>query len=177
MKIRIPFVHNVRWGLATNSSSSHSLVYFSDARPGHDDLDSSEIVETQFGWDQFKLTTRREKLMYALVSTLQREGLNSGWQDETPIPEELRPIVEKFPELESEFVAASNGYIDHQSVDSPEKLFAAALDPKVEIWGGNDNGGDPHEDYTEYDKDYNRIVVESLKPEGLERYERLGRDY
>jgi hypothetical protein len=171
MKFHIPFVHNVRRGLATNSSSSHSLVYFDRPRPGHDEL--SYAVDTQFGWDQFRLRTRSEKLMYVLVSVLQRDGMNTGWTNDTPISPELEKFVDAFPEMREQLANASSGYIDHQSVSDPEKLLAAALDPNVEIWGGNDNDGDPHDSYTDYDADYNKVIDESKKPEGLVKVEYL----
>lgn len=149
MKFKVPFLHNVRRGLATNSSSSHSLVYFATDRPYHDD-DVSNVDSAEFGWDIFKLTTKRQKLTYALTAILQREGHNVGWLESEFAADDadaaMKEYIKKFPHLEDVVKIAASGYIDHQSVVSnPAELIKAALDPKVEIWGGNDNGGDPHE--------------------------------
>jgi hypothetical protein len=173
----LPFIHNVRRGLATNSSSSHSLVFFKTPRVDHDaELDVSGL-STEFGWDVFKLTTKREKLMYAFVSILQKEGLNVGWRGggTDGISDELEDVIKRYPEHTDIVKRASAGYIDHQSADaSPERLLEAALDPKVEIWGGNDNGGNPHDDYMMYDGDtYDRIVDPAQAPPDLDRVEWL----
>jgi len=176
MKFRIPFVHNVRRGLATNSSSSHSLVYFDEPRPDHDSEESVSGVDPEFGWDTFKLTTRREKLMYALVSILQRDGANDRWAggrtDSDSV--DMDRYAELFPDLAGEIETARGGYVDHQSVvGDPEQLIKAALDPYVEIWGGNDNGDDPHEDYVGYNSTWDR-VIDREKSGHITRVEYLG---
>jgi len=174
VKIRIPFIHNVRRGLATNSSSSHSLVYFREPRSGHED-ETESWVDPEFGWNMFKLTTRREKLLYALVTLLQRDGANDLWigagADKTLDMDRYKSM---FPDLANSIDNARQGYVDHQSISDPKLLIEAALDPHVEIWGGNDNGDDPHEDYADMYGSTGGAVDKSKAPDGIERVEYLG---
>lgn len=165
------FVNNFRMGLATNSSSSHSMVFFRDDRPGHDTVDHASATETEFGWDQFRLTTLGEKLMYALTAQLRSEGYSTWYDSDNgdKIGEAFAKFGPQFPELTLEdFRVASAGYIDHQSAGhSVADLITKARDPKVEFWGGNDNDGDPHEDYTVYDKNWDKNVDPDKAPDGI----------
>ena len=70
--MKIPFLHNVRRGLATNSASSHSLVFYNNERSS-DDLESGKYIDTDFGWNNFTLDTLGEKLVYALTAVVYRE--------------------------------------------------------------------------------------------------------
>ena len=148
-----PFVNNFRMGLATNSSSSHSMVYFKTDRPGHNTIDHASSVDTEFGWGQFELDTLGEKLMYALVACLSQNGYNGWYKDEDDRPsltQAFQKYGPQFPEFsQEEFTVASQGYIDHQSQHPWEELLLAARDPKIEFWGGNDNGGDPHDSWSD----------------------------
>lgn len=163
MKFLNLFINNFRRGLATNSSSSHSLVYFATKRPDHDTAPLHSI-DTEFGWGMFKLTTLREKLVYALTQKLAVEGYSKWRDDDASVDAAFEQFGPLFPELSRDlFEEASQGYIDHQSVTDVDTLIKAARDPKVEIWGGNDNGGDPH------DPDWG-----SGHPEGYVDHEYLG---
>lgn len=194
------FVKNFRMGLATNSSSSHSLVYFATPRPGHpagsgtvedgwdDDGPSHSSggfyrapgsVDTEFGWNQFRLSTMYEKLMYALVRALQVEGYSHwysyGDKPQPDLNEAYAKLSPMFPELEREdYDEAANGYIDHQSQDSVERLLEAARNPFVEVWGGNDNGGDPHDGYMSYNKSWDKELDPKAAPDGIVKVEYLG---
>lgn len=182
MRILNWFVKNFRMGLATNSSSSHSLVYFTTPRydtGGSIDSEGWEeaatpfvrgSVDVEFGWGMFKLDTLYEKLMYALVNRLQRAGYTDTWGSDDEPEKGYEEFGHLFPELTlDDFREAAKGYIDHQSSEdtTPDQVLKAARDPHVEIWGGNDNGGDPHEDY------YNWQDGSYAPRAGIEKVERL----
>lgn len=46
---RTGLVHNIRRGFATNSSSSHSFVFFNDKRPSHDLMAINHLAAPDFG--------------------------------------------------------------------------------------------------------------------------------
>lgn len=73
--MKIPFLNNVRRGLATNSSSSHSLVFHPNP-VADNDLSSAAHTYTEFGWDHFVLDSLGSKLMYALTQAV---GGSLGW--------------------------------------------------------------------------------------------------
>jgi len=131
-------IKNIRFGLATNSSSSHSLVY--RKTPGDDTVwESGSMYDTEYGWNHFVLDSLGEKLMYALTGAL---GSQHWWSDDIDEAEIDRLMAEygpMFPELNrSHFEQALRGYIDHESQGLAD--VAVARDPHVEIHGGNDNG-------------------------------------
>lgn len=131
--MKIPFLKNFRRGFATNSSSSHSFIYLKEDAP--DANDKSPIYNNEFGWNDFRLSSIREKLFYVLVS---RIGGYSYTSDESDIDNDFEELSDEFPELEREdFERAHNGYVDHESVGimTPE----LARDPRVVVFGGNDN--------------------------------------
>lgn len=146
--MKIPFLHNVRRGLATNSSSSHSLVFH--AQPvASDNIESAEWTDTEFGWDHFILDSLGEKLMYGLTS-----AVSAYWEDGLT-DERLKELQTEwghlFPEFEGKddlWRSAVSGYVDHQSRKSVTAEFVAKLrDPRVIVHGGNDNGGYPYGDW------------------------------
>ena len=53
-------IHNVRFGFATNSSSSHSIIMLRDGAERPDD----NIPQLGYGWEEFTLASREEKLLY-----------------------------------------------------------------------------------------------------------------
>lgn len=154
------FVKNFRRGFATNSSSSHSFVYFKDKAPGYDD---DTISKNEFDWEDFRITSIKEKLFYVLVSQI---GHGSYWDSdvtEDDVTYEYNQYHEAFPELTREdFRNALNGYVDHQSMYllTPEE----ARDPRVVIYGGNDNDLFPSEYYLE-DKEQGLIAEENNNDE------------
>lgn len=137
--MKIPFLKNFRRGFATNSSSSHSFIYLKEDAP--DANDKSPIYENEFGWNDFRLSSIREKLFYVLVS---RIGVHSYQSDETAVDQDFENLASEFPELDREdFAHAHQGYVDHESFGTitPE----LARDPRVVVFGGNDNDGDSRE--------------------------------
>lgn len=133
-----PFLKNFRRGFATNSSSSHSFVYLKEPNPNHDNPSNTENMDVEFGWNDFRLSTLKEKVMYWLVS---RVG-NSGWGEENHTVQDYR---EMYPEAtqylsDAEIKNAQSGYIDHNS-DVAHESLEVITNPRVVIYGGNDNDG------------------------------------
>jgi len=139
-------VNNMRRGFATNSSSSHSLVYFKEPvgdttppKPGDLALNGGRL---SFGWEDFTLSSLTDKLVYALVTAV-GEG---WWRSDITKADRVHELYEQyghlFPEFnEYDFAAAMDGDVDHQSVHGIEELVKLARDPHVVIYGGNDNSG------------------------------------
>ena len=125
------FLKNFRRGFATNSSSSHSFVYLKD--PLGDSSDA-RYTDNEFGWDDFILDTLLDKLFYVLTSRI-----GGGWNNSPNYAEECyEKFKDEFPELSKEdFEDAANGYVDHESVGIIDA--DTARDPRVVIFGGNDN--------------------------------------
>lgn len=145
-------IFNVRLGLATNSSSSHSLIFLKE---GVEALDYSghpvEILEQQdgdFGWQRFTAASSQIKLRYLAVMLKDRlyhelptniaQIICKNWLDNVEINED--------------------DYIDHQSwyflpnafgTNLPDKDFFEALktyflNDRLVILGGNDNSESIH---------------------------------
>lgn len=134
-------IHNVRLGLATNSSSTHSLVLLSSG-VGDDD-----VYDGEFGWDYWtagELATKQRYLGIVLLQNLRTAGLN----------EDVAEAVAR----EWSGATSLEGYVDHQSVwDLPKAWTGSGLDKKfvddlrgylskdnVAILGGNDNDDATH---------------------------------
>ena len=130
------WIKNLRHGFATNSSSSHSLVYLSEPILGHDD--APRTTDRDFGWEDFRLDTLRDKLFYFLVS---RIGEGTWGTPNRTIEEVMDQYGALVPELDvDDFRDAQSGYVDHQSRGLIS--LEVARDPHVVVFGGNDNGGD-----------------------------------
>lgn len=136
-------IHNIRLGLATNSSSTHSLVFLGNTRGVHDD----EVEEGEFGWNFFTAASSDAKMRY--LGVVIRDNLRYVL-DETMsniVAESL--VGTKLP---------SDGYVDHQSmwclpkawdkvgldIGFIEDLKQFLLQEKLAILGGNDNTEDEH---------------------------------
>lgn len=141
-------VHNVREGFATNSSSTHSIVYMRGAK-----LDPVAPA-SGFGWDDFTLTDKASKRRYLAaqiytsicgsVGTDVAMTVAQAWTGESLTRDSYGGIEE---------------YVDHQSVISFPKDFSGTgvcreyvedlarfLDrDDVAVLGGNDNS-DGHPD-------------------------------
>lgn len=137
--ILLKLVNNLRRGFATNSSSSHSMIYFKEpvCEPG-----AVVTTDSEFGWGDFKLDTTINKLFYVLTGLLQQVlGWNSTKRD---IEEAYDLYGHLFPELNLEdFQDAANGYVDHQSAPymPVSDHIKFARNPHVVFFGGNDNDG------------------------------------
>lgn len=132
--MRIPFLKNFRRGFATNSSSSHSFVYLKeDGELGTEN--PGGYIDSEFGWNDFRLNTIREKLFYVLVGKI-----GGGWGETRDGSQDYDDMGESFPELtEADFNSATQGYIDHESAYMLSE--DEARDPRLVVFGGNDNGG------------------------------------
>lgn len=156
-------LHNIRMGFATNSSSTHSIVFLNGVR---EEWDGGH----QFGWEDFTLRTREAKLTYLaqmLYYSITREYSSDGekhmdevlggtykdlgWEEyERRKGEYARPLIEQLMG-ETGFFDES-GYVDHQSVFGFPSAFHGGLHKDfvkdfktflcrddVTILGGNDN--------------------------------------
>jgi organic radical activating enzyme len=137
-------VFNVRFGLATNSSSSHSIIFL---KQGVQALDFPSKDETEdfgyFGWDFFTAASKEAKLRYLGIFLRDRlqEQLPTGIVD---------VICKNW--LDGVVVEGAD-YVDHQSwhylpsafnSKVPDEDFFAALktyfmNEQLVVLGGNDN--------------------------------------
>jgi hypothetical protein len=145
-------IFNVRLGLATNSSSSHSLIFLKDGIEAYDyfgyrhnifDDGFREETMGDFGWGHFICASREAKLTY--LGVLLRDRLHHS------LPANIAKIIcDKW--LDG-IEVPTNGYIDHQSwyflpsafgTNLPDEDFFNALksyflDDQLVVLGGNDN--------------------------------------
>lgn len=136
-------IHNVRLGLATNSSSTHSLIFLPDAV-----TDDPPDDNTNFGWSQFTLssvTSKRDYLGAAIYENLRRETSDA-----------VALTVAR--EWSGSSALNSESYIDHQShLTLPHEWSGKGLDrdflddlkrfletDSVVVLGGNDNDDESH---------------------------------
>lgn len=137
--MRMPFLKNFRRGFATNSSSSHSFVYLKNEH-GLGAETPSRHISGEFGWEDFRLDTIREKLFYVLVGMI-----GGGWRSDVDAAAEFADRAAQFPELtEEDFESAAAGYIDHDSVGTIS--LEDARDPYLVVFGGNDNDDVPSQE-------------------------------
>lgn len=141
-------IHNIRMGLATNSSSTHSMVFM----PEGCNVTTDEYGD--FGWEAFTAFDRTSKenyLGYTLQYTLEKMV---GESNAEFLLNALFPNRDNFA---NQLKHAGYG-IDHQSIMSMPvnwdgkgvnlEFFNAfkdyILNNPIAILGGNDNGGDYH---------------------------------
>ncbi len=133
-------IENIRMGLATNSSSSHSIIFNLDAR-------SRDWQDGEFGWNEFCCNCEDSKRMY--LAAMLYQNMQGSVGDDI-----ARAVVESWVETELKSLEDDYFYgIDHQSLmtlpinaqtGQPDKeffqeLLAYYLNPKLAIVGGNDN--------------------------------------
>jgi len=139
-------ITNVRYGFATNSSSSHSIILAEGLADNEVGVDS----DLCYGWGNFILASREAKAQYFAVAMLRHY-----WTDSKLGFDEAVSLVRKFLPLDGVSNETLRGsYIDHQS--SPTfprpRLPGQGMVPlwdfyreeivendKVAILGGNDN--------------------------------------
>ena len=134
-------VHNARLGFATNSSSTHSLVFM------HGSATDSGLQGEDFGWEFFTAGSLRTKMRYLGIAL--RDAIGES------LPQSIRDLVVE--SLCGERIG-ENCYIDHQSMPTMPKefgrdfidmSFAAEFGEflkreDVAILGGNDNTDERH---------------------------------
>lgn len=131
---------NVRLGLATNSSSTHSLIFLPKGASARSI--EPESGRQRFGWDYFQLTTRSDKLDYLTATIYQQLRHDVG--------EEIAETVARDWCGNS---ADKDGNVDHQSEltlprnwdgkglnrDFFEDFKMFLMRDDIVIAGGNDN--------------------------------------
>lgn len=142
-------IHNARLGLATNSSSTHSIILWSG---DPQDIPVSNESE-EFGWQHFTASDVEAKSNYLAITLYHNLCGLVGEQTAKIVIETLF-----FDNPESAIRAIEHGYIDHQSmmelplnwdrkgvdIDFFVALKEYVLKNPVLILGGNDNGDVPH---------------------------------
>lgn len=140
-------IHNIRLGLATNSSSSHSLIFLRKDQIGTIPEEYNGMGE--FGWDDFTLVTPESKLDYLAI--MLNQSLKALELDDDKRYAILDQWVGLHPIYGNTFY--EEGYIDHQSAnvipEDPEyhlpdrgifeELKQLFMRDDVVIAGGNDN--------------------------------------
>ena len=126
-------IFNIRKGLATNSSSSHSMIRASGLKSDLRPVETWSIGQYGFGWGNFTLADRESKLKYLAVALKGVLG-----------EDKIRQLCELPDDFDLE-----GSYIDHDSDDrvfavSPDRDYLEALkayliQDDVVILGGNDN--------------------------------------
>lgn len=146
-------IYNVRLGLATNSSSSHSLIFLKEGIKAFDYggyhhstepwENTTEEQMGDFGWQRFTAASREAKLRY--LGVMLRERLYQN------MPPAIADIICKDWLDNAEM--SSNDMIDHQSLhylpsqfntkypdeDFFKALKAYFLHERLVVLGGNDN--------------------------------------
>lgn len=161
---------NLRFGFATNSSSSHSLAF-----PGNH-LEDRDCESGEFGWNEFIAASDDMKLLY--VATLADGVLSRSIPDPSSRQALIRHLLgnERIQTYFREGDFDEQGYIDHQStyvlpIDWGNEFIVGCsgkfinieflrdfvnyfLQDGLVILGGNDNW-DPDEDGTSLREQYN----------------------
>lgn len=143
-------IHNIRLGLATNSSSTHSLIFLPRA-------EDNDAEGGEFGWNFFTAASLASRKLYVacqLYNNLTR----------TTTPEIARLVVQKLvgagdaSQVAQLGTEADSAYVDHQSMyDLPRTWDGKAIDMDfaraftkfflqdgLVVLGGNDNTDDEH---------------------------------
>lgn len=149
-------IFNVRLGLATNSSSSHSMIFLKEGVEAFDYNGYHHATEPwenttaeddgDFGWQRFTAASQKAKMHY--LSILLRDRLYHE------LPQNIADMVCK----SATGMNSVPGYIDHQSfyllpnafgTELPDMEFFEALktyfmQERLVILGGNDNTSNKH---------------------------------
>jgi hypothetical protein len=139
------FIHNVRYGFATNSSSTHSICLISK---------DEKIVDShgqEFGWNFFTCSSENAKRRYMGQTIKSAFEMVHGLSEE-----DAATIASKWSGIK----ISPSGYIDHQSnisipcklhwgrlrirKDFFDDLLRFVLKPEIVILGGNDNEENSH---------------------------------
>jgi len=141
-------VFNVRLGLATNSSSSHSIIFTEQrVRDSYDNLEG-------FGWDFFTLASQQAKESYFQVALYQTLRHTVG-------KDIARMVAQSFVMEPHHLTESANylfPYIDHQSaptipsdwgghgidMEFAQDFYNFLMQDNLVVLGGNDNDGKVH---------------------------------
>lgn len=136
-------LHSLRLGFATNSSSTHSLVFFPEGLKVNDD-----IANGDFGFANFTAMSKETKSLY-LAITLAKALISNGLDNDV-----VKMVCKEWVGI----VPSESDYIDHQSLiripnrygsNFPDKQFFEELQKhllqdRLAILGGNDNDDEVH---------------------------------
>lgn len=139
--VRTVRIHNVKAGFSTNSSSSHSLLFFAPGCAPADDLVGVDGDST-YGWSDFTLASPDAKMGYLGAQIMQCLQASVG----DALAARLASQIVGVP-------VAAGGYVDHQSAwvlpmawdgRGPDLAFLDELavmlrQDGVVVIGGNDN--------------------------------------
>lgn len=108
----------------TNSSSSHSVVI----EDGIDFIVPENLEEEikicggEYGWDEETFSSWRDKMSYAYTYA-KNYGLSEDLENLKEVIEEYTKKKVVFDKTGSQYY--TDGYIDHQSIEEAEKIFAS----------------------------------------------------
>lgn len=130
------FLTQVRYGFATNSSSSHSVILADTTQYDR------EPNLFEYGWDNFILSSTQAKRDYLFVQS--RNNFEANWDEFVAL---VGPSPELLEKRESWGRLEYPGYVDHESsglvaastLDGIRKVLNWLDLPRVTILGGNDN--------------------------------------
>lgn len=141
-------IHNIRCGLATNSSSSHSMIKTEKDLP-------ETPGEGEYGWNDFTLTSETEKRRYVAAQIMSQSHLHRWTNEEKELSkiDKVAKFAKEICQLEDDASKIKEYYVDHSSVIELEKapgeiginpraikhLLTQLLEKDIVILGGNDN--------------------------------------
>lgn len=141
------YIPNIRFGFATNSSSTHSIIFI---RPNENIKD--EMPEDYFGWDEFVLKSSDLKLDYlnSLIKLSLKSDYNFSESFARSIINNLHGSnIENIPSVDHNSaisIPKDYGY-NNPSIELIKDLMKFVLRDDVIIVGGNDNID--HEKFTD----------------------------
>jgi len=144
-------IHNVRLGLASNSSSTHSLIFTSEQLT--DDVDGAD-----FGWSYWTAASKEKRGEYAALQVYHNLTDAVGPEIALIVTKEWTGVDLPSSHSDWDNMKAADGYIDHQSVfilptrwggKTPHPEFVQEFtefltQDGLVIGGGNDNDSTTH---------------------------------
>lgn len=146
-------LHNVRLGFATNSSSTHSIIFL---KPNQH-VSDSDVEHREFGWDFWTAASTAAKRQYVAIHLYQALVHDVGKDIAEAVCDSWVKDHER-AEGKSQYDGPVAGHVDHQSVyvlpsawnglGVDREFFKDFQDfflrPDVVLLGGNDNTEDQH---------------------------------
>lgn len=127
------YLTQIRYGFATNSSSSHSVILAE-----HIQSDSRIPQGFEYGWDEFVLASTQAKRDYLFVQSRKAFADGPDWEEFValvgPSPELLVPVEKWWRPGEYEIP----GYVDHESEGL---VYARTIDAVKEVLSWLDRSG------------------------------------
>jgi len=148
-------IHNVRLGFATNSSSTHSIIFL---KPGQHVRDSG-TEGGEFGWNFFTAASPEAKRQYVAIHLFSALQSQVGEDVAMAVVDSWAAGATRTPEGQYAYNGKGpEGYVDHQSlyvlprswdgkgVDKEffDDFLAFFMRDDIAILGGNDNTDESH---------------------------------